>query len=466
MSAVLPSLRLSRGALRDAGRSVPTPPVRIVHLGVGAFFRAHQVWYTAHSTDASDWGIVGFTGRSPDMADRLGPQDGLYTLVERGPHADRHEIIGNLVDVLPGNRVDALVAALSAPSTALVTLTITEVGYRLLPDGSPDLSDPAVTSDVDLLRGALRGSEALPSVQPSTALGRLLLALEARRREGAPPVALVSCDNIPDNGGHLQRGLTGLASLCSPDLADWLPTGAAFVSTSVDRITPRIDHGEERGVTAATGWLDAAPVITEPFSDWVLSGDFPSGRPAWETAGARFVDDIEPYEARKLWMLNGAHSLLAYSGLLRGHRTVADAMADPVCRDGVERLWDEDIRHLPASLDLDAYRAALAARFLNARIEHQLEQIATDALLKLRLRIVPVADRELTAGRSAAGCASAIAAWIAAVQAGIPLRDAASSAIADADRRGGAEGLLELVSPLLAEDVAFRRRVTALVREL
>lgn len=463
--------RLSR-----EGTGVTTPPARIVHLGLGAFQRAHQAWYTARASDADQWGIVAFTGRSRDLVDRLTPQDGLYTLVERGAAGDRFEIVPSIVRVEAGDAVTAFVEAVADPDVAILTLTITEAGYRLAADRTPDFDDPAVASDLTLLRTVIGGGVASGSgdlagraddARPATALGRILLALDARRRAEAGPIALVSCDNLPDNGGILERALADLAERVSPELAGWLEHSVSVVSTSVDRITPAIDSEAESAVVAhETGWLDAAPVVTEPFSDWVLSGDFPAGRPDWESAGARFVDDLEPWENRKLWMLNGAHTLLAAFGQVRGHAVVSTAIEDPVCREVVEALWDDDARQLPA-FDLAEYRAALLERFRNPRIEHRLSQIALDSTTKMRLRIVPVALAELAAGRSAGGCAAAITAWMIGVGAGVvPKPEGIRSHGAD---RIGAEtttGLLNALEPALTADVGFVARVTTALARL
>ncbi|GAA2704158.1 mannitol dehydrogenase [Actinoplanes palleronii] len=400
---------MSRASLGDR----PVPPERIVHLGLGAFHRAHQAWYTAHATDAADWGIVAFTGRSPQLADRLAAQQGVYTLVERGTGGDRHEAIGSIVRAEPGSDVGAFVTAVAHPRTAILTLTVTEAAYRFAPGGGLDLSDPAVSADIDLFRNLSRVRTEHRLAYPTTVLGRTLLGLRARHRAAAPPLAIVPCDNLAANGDVVRRALETFAAQVSPALRDWLPTGVRVVSTSVDRITPRVTVQETGRVKEATGWRDEVPVVTEPFADWVLAGDFPAGRPAWDSAGARFVAEIGPWETRKLWLLNGAHSLLAATGPLRGHTTVAQAFADPSCRAAVEALWDEASRHLP-DLALDDYRTALAERFANPRIEHHLAQIAEDSLTKLRLRIVPVARRERRAGRPATACAVAVGAWIAA----------------------------------------------------
>jgi fructuronate reductase len=407
--------RLRRAGLAALGIRAPSAPapVRIVHFGLGNFHRAHQAWYTAHAPDAASWGIAAFTGRSPAAARELAEQDGLYTLVERGPSADRIEVVTSLVEAIDGADVGRLLELFETAATALVTITVTEAGYRLLPDASPDPDDEEFTADLTMLRTATSTGASLRGVAPTTMLGRLLTGLEARRRQDLPALAVVPCDNVPANGRYLQTGVLQAAETVSRELRDWAATNVSFVSTSVDRITPRVTSEDRDQLNAGLDWVDATPVVTEPFHDWVLSGTFPAGRPRWEDAGARFVEDIEPWEQRKLWLLNGAHTLLSFAGLPLGHRTVADAIGDPWLHSAVERLWDDASRQLPTNLDLPAYRAALSDRFFNSRIEHQLTQIAEDGTHKLRLRIVPVCVAELDAGRLPAGGALAVAAWIA-----------------------------------------------------
>ncbi|WP_353828281.1 mannitol dehydrogenase family protein [Agromyces sp. SYSU T0242] len=441
---------------REPGAAVP--PVRIVHLGLGAFHRSHQAWYTAHATDAAEWGIAAFTGRSTEIAAQLTDQDGQYTLVVRGPEGDSFEVVDSVVRAIPGTDVAAFVELAASEPVAILTLTITEGGYRLGADGRLDLTDPDVAADVALLRRLFDAQAALPGVEyPRTAFGRVLLALEQRRRISTPALAIVPCDNIPDNGHVVREALGALATATSSTLAAWLDSGISVVSTSVDRITPRGTPEDAQLVLDATGVADRAPVVTEPFSDWVLAGDFPSGRPAWETAGARFVDDIAPWGARKLWMLNGAHTLLAASGPLRGHALVSEAIDDPVCRDLVTALWEEDARHL-TGVEVDDYAADLLARFRNPRIEHRLAQIALDATTKMRVRIVPVARLERAAGRSAAGCAAAVAAWILAGH------DAVETPGAAAESRTARQ--VADLDPVLGGDAAFCARVDAAVADL
>ena len=462
---------LTRAAYASrTGRAVPTPEVRIVHLGLGAFHRAHQAWFTSAVDDRAEWGIAAFTGRNPSAAEELAPQDGLFTVLERSESGDTATVVTSIVDAVDGADLTRLVQLLAAPTTAIVTLTVTEAGYRLTPTGSPNLNDSAVAADVAGLRSALEADQVpASSGGPSTTLGRLVLGLDARRRAQAGPIAVVPCDNIPDNGAFVRAGVLAFAALVSAATAEWIDTNVSFVSTSVDRITPRTTSADLDTVAALTGWEDHAAVVTEPFTDWVLSGNFPAGRPAWEKAGARFVDEIEPFERRKLWLLNGAHTLLAYAGRLRGHETVAAAMADPVCRGWVNDFWDAAERHLPAGLDLPSYRAALISRFDNARIEHQLAQISNEGVTKLRVRILPTVLAERSAGRDGGAGLRAIGCWVALVLSGQPLLDADAEAIgaasAEPTQEWAIDALLRLLDPLLVTDSALREELHIVVAE-
>lgn len=400
-------------AAADAG---PAAPVRIVHIGLGAFHRSHQAWYTAQADPKNEWGIAAFTGRSPEAARTLAAQDGLYTLVERGDDGDEFSIVGSISAAYDGADLAQLTQFLSATETAVLTITVTEPAYHLGADGLLKASSPAVTADATALKELWEqaGSLELQGNYPQlvTMGARVLPGLDARRRANAGPLAVVSCDNLTSNGEAAFQAIQGLAALVSAELADWITGNVSFVNTSVDRITPRTTEADINEVREATGFDDAAPVIAEPFSNWVLSGEFPAGRPPWENAGAVFVEDIAPFEQRKLWLLNGAHSLLAYAGQLRGLRTVADAVNNPSCTAELEAFWDEASAHLDhPELDIPAYRAALLSRFRNARIEHLLEQIGADGSSKLRMRAIPVLLAERSAGRTGEGAARAIAAW-------------------------------------------------------
>ncbi len=419
------------------------PSVRIVHVGLGGFFRAHQAWYTGAAPDAAGWGIAAFTGRSHTLADQLTRQDGLYTLVVRGPERDEMSVQQALSEARPGTDLQAWFRHMARPEIAVVTLTVTEAAYARARDGGLDLDRPDVQADVASIRG---GREV------TTVPGRLVAGLNARRAAGAGALAVVSCDNLPGNGTATARVVTDLAETVEPALAAWIRDHVSFVTTMVDRITPRTTADDVRAVAEQTGWRDAVPVVTEPFTEWVLSGAFPAGRPAWDAAGARFVDDVHPYETRKLLLLNGGHSLLAYAGSARGHDTIADAVADPVCRGWLDQWWDEATRYVPLpAADLAAYRAALLERFANPRIRHTLAQIAADGSQKVPIRVLPVLRGERAAGRMPAGSVWIVAAWIDHLRGiGAPVNDAGAGPYQQ--RAGSARDVLALLAPDLAGD--------------
>ncbi|WAH99621.1 mannitol dehydrogenase family protein [Arthrobacter sp. MMS18-M83] len=429
-------------------------------MGLGAFHRSHQAWYTQHASDAAEWGIASFTGRRPDAAQVLATQDGLYTLVERSDAGDSFEVISSIVEAVDGADVERFVELVAAPLTSVVTLTVTEAAYRLGADGKLDSQAPDVAADLALLAGGSASGE------PSTPLGRLVLGLASRRDADAGPLAVVCCDNLSNNGTVARNAVVGMAKAFDAGLAAWIDANVSFVSTSVDRITPRTTEADIDAVADACGYRDESPVVAEPFRDWVLSGDFPAGRPHWEDAGAIFVDEIEPYENRKLWLLNGAHSLLAYAGQLRGHKTVAEALADESCRRAVEDFWGEAAANLDGDeLRIPEYRAALLERFGNSRIAHHLAQIAMDGSTKLRMRAVPVLRAERAAGRSGEAAARMIAAWSAYTASATGLQDPRAADIVAANALGGRarlEALLGLVDPELAADAGIVDLVEAL----
>lgn len=392
---------------------------RIVHIGLGAFHRAHQAWYTQHAND--NWGIIAFTGRSPHAATQLTQQDGIYTLVTRSAQGDTHEIIDTITAAHDGNDLTTLTAHIAAATTAIITLTITEAGYHCIMGTTPptlNLNDPHIDTDITTLRTLIGDGHTALTTQErrtltlTTVPARIVLGLAARRDADAWPLAIMSCDNLPHNGAVTRAAITTIAHHVDPTLAQWITDHVSFVDSSIDRITPRTTDTDKRTVAHDTGYLDHTPVITEPFSSWVISGDFPAGRPAWENAGAQFVTDINPYERRKLWLLNGAHSLMAYAGQLRGHTTVSDAMLDPEVTTWINEFWDEAARHLTEpDLDIPAYRVALTQRFTNPRIAHPLAHIAHDGSLKLAARAVPVYQAEHAAGRSGTASLRLLAAW-------------------------------------------------------
>lgn len=379
----------------------------IVHLGLGAFHKAHQAAYTDDALAASggDWRIAGVSLRSAEPARALTAQDGLYTLLEADAEGTRARVVGAVSRALAHAHGDAAMVrtALAAPATRVVALTVTEKGYGIdRGGGGCDPTHPAIAHDL-----------AHPEAAVGVA-GLLTRALADRRAAGAPPFAALSCDNLPGNGELLRGLVLDFASRTAPDLRGWIADEVGFPSSMVDRITPAPNEAVRRTAREATGHEDAAAVRSEAFSQWVIEDRFPQGRPDWEAGGALFVPDVAPYERMKLRMLNGTHSMLAYVGFLLGHRTVRDVMKDPVLAPLVRR-------HLAAAaatldpvpgIDLRAYARDLAARFANPGLAHETYQIAMDGTEKMPQRIFAPALDAVRSGLDVDAFAFATAAWM------------------------------------------------------
>jgi len=397
---------------REDGR--PKAPVRIVHLGLGNFFRAHTCWYTEHAPDAAQWGIAAFCGRSATHVAELRAQDEVYTLMIQGRLGAKAgdipeystEIISSLSAVHTAGELEAWRGYFADPEVSIVTSSITEGGYIRDATGNLDLVE-AVRADVEALRNdPLSGAV-------TTAPGKFVAGLLVRRDSGAGPITFVPCDNVVSSGAMVRTVVTQMAEMVDPTLKDWIEANVGFVSTMVDRITPNPTPADFERVAELTGYADPAAVVTEPFTEWVLEGQFRTQRPMWEAAGAQFVDDIIPFEHRKLWLLNGAHSLMAYAGPLRGHETVQQAIADPVIFGWVNQWWDEASHHLPLpESDILAYRAALLDRFSNPAMTDVLSRIAADGSQKIPIRIVPTINAELESDRTPEAGLRAVAAWV------------------------------------------------------
>ncbi|MFL2778119.1 MAG: mannitol dehydrogenase family protein [Paracoccus marcusii] len=381
-------------------------PAGIVHLGLGAFFRAHGAIYVEQAMAASggDWGIVGVSLQSPGTRDRLAPQGWAYTALQLGAEGETAQVVTVLRDVLvaPENP-QAVLDAMTAPAVRIVSLTVTEKGYCHEPStGRLNADHPDIRHDLD-------------NPLPRSAPGFLVRALQARRAAGIPPFTVLCCDNLPENG-HVVRGVVlDLARLIDLDLAAWIEAQGAFPSTMVDRIVPATTPADLDRVETLTGRRDEAPVMHEPFRQWVVENRFCNGRPDLGAVGVQLVDDVTPFEHMKLRMLNGTHSSLAYLGYLAGHETIADTMADPVMAQFVDRLWRSEIIPAltpPPGTDLAAYADALAARYANPAIRHRTWQIAMDGSQKLPQRILGTIAEGRAAGRPVPGLTLAVAAWM------------------------------------------------------
>jgi mannitol-1-phosphate/altronate dehydrogenase len=428
-----------RLSLTSRPRAVPAS-VGIVHLGIGAFHRAHQAVYTEDAGDG--WGICGITQRSAAVADRLVPQDGLYSVLERGPAGTSARIIGSVREVLTG---EATVPRIADPAVRIVSLTVTEKGYRRDPaSGRLRPDDPELQAD-------------LAGLPPRTVIGRLVQGLAHREA----PVTVLCCDNLTANGPAL-RGLVeeyaekaGIAIRCE----------TAFPSSMVDRIVPATTAEDLDEAERLLGVRDEGAVVTEPFTQWVIEDDFAAGRPAWDSAGAIMTADVAPYETMKLRLLNGAHSMLAYLG--SDHTYVSEAVGE--LGDVVRRYMDEDASptlDLPAGFDVEAYKSSLLERFANPALRHRTAQIAMDGSQKLPQRLLGVVRDRLAAGAEPRWAALAVAAWMRHVKTARELDDPLADTLRQA--AAGASSPAELVDALLAVTEVFGPdlRESALFRAL
>ncbi|MHA7861465.1 mannitol dehydrogenase family protein [Tessaracoccus sp. Y36] len=454
----------------DFGR--PAAPVRMVHLGLGNFTRAHQAWYTEHASDAAEWGIAAFTGRRPTMSDLLTPQDGLYTLVTQGADGDHFEVISSVVAVHPASDFRALMDYFASPGLAVVTSTVTEAGYYRLPSGALDVADEAVAADLAALKTLVEEGrvsvDSIAELDISTPPARILAGLLGRRAAGSGALTVLPCDNIPDNGTAFGQVVRDAAQQVDPTLVGWMDENVAWATCMVDRITPATTEAEVRLVAETQGYSDASPVPTEPFSEWVISGEFPAGRPDWESAGAQLVTDVEPYEQRKLWMLNGSHSLLAYAGPILGVETVAEGIAHPVLREWVLTWWNEAGPGL--QVPWEDYARALVERYQKPNIRHLLAQIASDGSLKLPVRIAPTLRAWRGRGEMPVAAVKAVAAWLLHLRGlGAPVKDAQADVVlslAAGELPEAASRVVGFVAPDLAQDRALIDAVVAAAEDL
>lgn len=397
----------------------PAAPVRIVHLGLGNFFRAHQAWYTDVAGDAEQWGIAAFAGRSAGVTAELAEQENLYTLIVQKPEGNEYQVVSAISATHAGTDVEQLLAYFASPELAIVTSTITEVGYVRSNDGGLDAGNEAVQADVDAIKAGR-----LTDVR--TAPGKFVAGLITRRDAGAGAITFCPCDNVPDNGDMAERVIREMAALCDPSLASWIDEFVGFATTMVDRITPRPTDENRQAIANDLGVDDPAAVATEPFIEWVIAGDFKGGRPQWEAGGVQFVDDITPHELRKLWLLNGSHSLMAYAATILGLETVYEGISHPEVNAWVNEWWDVAQAELPLPEQVVTdYRAALLERFGNPRMKDQLARIAADGSQKVPIRIVPALNAQRAAGKEPIGAERAVAAWTLHLRGlGAPVTDA------------------------------------------
>ncbi|WP_270888239.1 mannitol dehydrogenase family protein [Pedococcus sp. 5OH_020] len=479
--------RLSRASLPQvpSGPRVAGPPpsglaerVGILHLGIGAFHRAHQAVFTEDAALAADepgWGICGVTQRSASVVEQLRPQDCLYAVLERGSGEPTARIVGQVSDVLfAAEEGDRLTQRFTDPAVRVVTLTVTEKGYRRAATGRLDLDDPVVQSD---LAGGARST-----------VGQIVRGLQARAEADAGGISVLSCDNLIDNGRVLHRLVMDFcAALPSAEggaIGAWVEQHVSFPSSMVDRIVPATTEADRADAAALLGCIDEALVVAEPFRQWVIEDAFSAGRPAWERAGADLVADVAPFEQLKLRMLNGTHSLLAYLGALRGYDTIAQAVSDDELADAARNLMRQDVIPTlvqPQGLDVAAYGEQVLERFANPALRHRTTQVAMDGSQKLPLRLLGTVRDRLAAGETPEWAALAVAAWMAYVATArdrrgqeLPLDDPLAQRLRQAAGTGGdatavVNGLLcvrEVFGEDLPESAAFKDCLTGHLKGL
>jgi fructuronate reductase len=449
------SNRLNQAALATLPPDVIRPAydragtrIGIVHIGVGAFHRAHQAVYVDDVLASEpDWAICGVSLNSRDVRDALQPQDGLYALALLGQNPSLR-VIGSIRELLfAREQREQVLKRLADPLVRIVTLTITEKGYCLA-GGDLDLTHPEIVHDL-----------ASPDA-PNGAIGYVVAGLSARRKLHLPPFTVLSCDNLPENGRKLARAVVQYAWKLDPELARWIESEVAFPCSMVDSITPATDDALRERVAAQLGCSDAWPVQREAYTQWVVEDSFCNGRPAFEKVGVTLSGDIAGYDRAKLRLLNAPHSALAYLGALMDIETVAQAMATPVLAGFVERLMHDGIVpnvKAPAGFNAGAYVEAILARFRNPAIQHRLLQIAWDGSQKLPVRLLGTISDALAAGRPIDLLCLPVAAWMQFVRRqarnGVALVDPMADVLAEVGRAATGDANDDVASFLALDSI-------------
>ncbi|HTF98139.1 MAG TPA: mannitol dehydrogenase family protein [Cellvibrio sp.] len=406
--------RLNKSLLSQLPKDVALPQYNreqlvpgIVHLGIGAFHRAHQAFYTEAVLNqfGGDWGIIGSSLRSASVRDQLVPQDCLYTLVERSGDGENLQVIGAVTDTLVGpENPAALVSAMAQPSIKIVSLTVTEKGY---------CHDPATgnlnESHADIIHD-LKNLD-----KPVSAIGFIVAALQQRFEKNQKAFTVLSCDNLPNNGEVLEKVVLQFAQKISPALADWIKANATFPSTMIDRIVPATSDDDRREIETRLGVRDEGMVVCEPFSQWVVEDKFADGRPEWEKVGVLLVKDVRVFEKIKLRLLNGAHSTMAYTGYLSGFQYISEVMEQPAFVNLVKTYMAREAGETvvaPEGFDIEAYKQQLRDRFSNKALKHRTWQIAMDGSQKLPQRLLETLREQLKGKGNIDILCLGVAAWI------------------------------------------------------
>lgn len=407
--------RLNNGNLASLPGDVVIPRynrreigVGIVHLGVGAFHRAHQAYYTEKVLNerGGDWGIIGASLRSVGVRDQMQPQDGLYTLVTKENDGQSYQVIGAIKEIMVGPEAPGkLISHMASPGTRVISLTITEKGYCHDPaNGHLHWDHPGIQRDFTCYE-----------TEPVTAIGYLVASLARRKSEGSEGVTLLSCDNLPNNGKLLRRVIMDFVGHVDVSLAEWIDLNVTFPCTMVDRIVPATTDNDLQLVGQALGISDLGAVVTEPFCQWVIENKFAQPVPDWKSVGALIVEDVSPFEEMKLRLLNGSHSIIAYLGYLAGYDYVHDVMADENFYRLIRLYMDEQATptlDVPEGFDLGDYKQQLRERFANRALNHKTSQIAQDGSQKIPQRWINSVRELEEMNRETEVIALAVAGWI------------------------------------------------------
>jgi len=414
----------------------------ILHIGLGAFHRAHQAIYTedAMAKSGGDWGIVGVSLRSRDIVDDLIAQDLRYSLTTHETAGESIRVVASITGALAAS-VDhhAVLAHLADPAIRIVSLTVTEKAYGIdAATGSLDRTHPAVRHDLHA-----------PDT-PIGVIGYLVAGLARRRAAGQPPFTVLCCDNLPENGSIVRRLVLEMAREYDAALADWIAREGAFPSTMVDRIVPAATPTTRERAARLLGVEDRLALETESFTQWVIEDNFVAGRPDWAAAGALFVTDIAPYEQMKLRLLNGAHSLIAYLGQLHGLPYVRDVMAVPDHVARVRAHMQAAAATLPPvpGITIANYIEQLLARFANPAIAHRTAQIAMDGSQKMPQRLFAPTLAALAAGEAIDSFAYATALWLAFLRRQEQIDDPRAAELLDAAKQS--KNTADPLTPFLA----------------
>lgn len=405
-------MHLSDHTLASLSRRVAAPTYdrqalrpSIVHIGVGGFHRAHQAMYLEALARSGNlqWGETGVGLNSPAMRAALRPQDCLYTVVERTSGAESATVVGVMKDYLfAPEDPQAVLGRLADPATRIVTLTITGDGYNLDSNGDFRADEQVVRDDARRLDC------------PSTWFGYVVAAAARRRAAGLGGLTVLSCDNLANSGAAAETAVVSFARTVDETLARWIEHNVSFPNSMVDRITPASDDGTARLVRTRFGVVDRAPVITEPFTQWVVEDDFANGRPPLEDVGVRFVSDVAPYKLMKSRLLNGTHSAIAYLGYLAGHRTTAEVMTDPIMRAYLAQMMRDEIAPLlprVPGVSLVEYQGTLLERFANENIGDDLSRLCGRGSTKVPAYLLPSLVEARRAQHPAPLLTLAVAAW-------------------------------------------------------